>query len=92
MNVLIKREHFVITDINPLTNTVYFMNGDVLRKGEVMGDVSEQQIQRIQVRETIRSHFEKEATLFKQGIKTLSLFFIDEVANYKALLRHTTDF
>ena len=74
---------FVITDINPLTNTVYFMNGDTLRKGEVMGDVSEQQIQRIQVRETIRSHFEKEATLFKQGIKTLSLFFIDEVANYK---------
>ena len=74
---------FVITDINPLTNTIYFMNGDSLHKGEVMGDVSEQQIQRIQVRETIRSHFEKEATLFKQGIKTLSLFFIDEVANYK---------
>ena len=74
---------FVITDINPLTNTVYFMNGDVLRKGEVMGDVSEKQIQRIQIRETIRSHFEKEAALFKQGIKTLSLFFIDEVANYK---------
>ena len=48
-----------------------------------MGDVSEQQIQRIQIRETIRSHFEKEAALFKQGIKTLSLFFIDEVANYK---------
>ena len=74
---------FVITDINPLTNTVYFMNGDLLHKGEVMGDVSEQQIQRIQIRETIRSHFEKEATLFRQGIKTLSLFFIDEVANYK---------
>ena len=61
------------------------MNGDVLRKGEVMGDVSEQQIQRIQIRETIRSHFEKEATLYKQGIKTLSLFFIDEVANYRSL-------
>ena len=76
---------FVITDINPLTNTVYFMNGDALRKGEVMGDVSEQQIQRIQIRETIRSHFEKEAALFKQGIKTLSLFFIDEVANYRSL-------
>ncbi|MBR3478280.1 MAG: DEAD/DEAH box helicase family protein [Bacteroidaceae bacterium] len=75
---------FVITDINPLTNTVYFMNGDSLHKGEVMGDVSEQQIQRIQIRETIRSHFEKEAALFRQGIKTLSLFFIDEVANYKS--------
>jgi len=74
---------FVITDINPLTNMVYFMNGDSLHKGEVMGDVSEKQLQRIQVRETIKSHFEKESMLFKQGIKTLSLFFIDEVANYK---------
>ena len=35
------------------------------------------------MRETIKSHFEKEEILFKQGIKTLSLFFIDEVANYK---------
>ena len=76
-------KEFVISDINPLTNTIYFLNGDSLRKGEVMGDVSEQQIQLIQIRETIRSHFEKEALLFKQGIKTLSLFFIDEVANYK---------
>ena len=74
---------FVITDINPLTNVIYFMNGDSLHKGEVMGDVSEKQLQRIQVRETIKSHFEKEAMLFKQGIKTLSLFFIDEVSNYK---------
>ena len=74
---------FVVTEINPYTNTVYFMNGDSLKKGEVMGDVSEKQLQRIQIRETIKSHFEKEAHLFKQGIKTLSLFFIDEVANYK---------
>ena len=75
---------FVITDIVPDTNMVYFMNGDSLHKGEVMGDVSEKQLQRIQIRETIKSHFEKEAMLFKQGIKTLSLFFIDEVANYKS--------
>lgn len=74
---------FTITDINPLTNVIYFMNGDSIHKGEVMGDVSEKQLQRIQVRETIKSHFEKEAMLFKQGIKTLSLFFIDEVSNYK---------
>ncbi len=76
---------YVITDINPHTNTVYFMNGDSLKKGEVMGDVSEKQLQRIQIRETIRSHFQKEATLYKQGIKTLSLFFIDEVKNYRSL-------
>ena len=49
-----------------------------------MGDVSEKAIQQIQIRETVKSHFEKERALFKQGIKTLSLFFIDEVANYKS--------
>ena len=75
---------FVITEINPLTNTVYFQNGKQLRQGEVMGDVSEKAIQLIQIRETIKSHFEKERALFQQGIKTLSLFFIDEVANYKS--------
>lgn len=76
-------KEFVITDINPITNTVYFRNGDKLRKGEVMGDVTEKTIQQVQIRETIASHFEKERQLFQQGIKTLSLFFIDEVANYK---------
>ena len=76
---------FVITDINPLTNMIYFMNGDSLHKSEVMGDVSEKQLQRIQIRETIKSHFEKEEMLFKQGIKTLSLFFIDEVAENLSL-------
>ena len=74
---------FVITDINPRTNTVYFRNGDQIRAGEVMGDVSEKTIQQVQIRETVKSHFEKERQLFQQGIKTLSLFFIDEVANYK---------
>ena len=49
-----------------------------------MGDVSEKTIQRVQIRETIKSHFEKERQLFQQGIKTLSLFFIDEVAHYKS--------
>ena len=75
---------FVITEIIPQTNTIHFQNGQSLRQGEVMGDVSEKAIQLIQVRETIKSHFEKERALFQQGIKTLSLFFIDEVANYKS--------
>lgn len=75
--------NFVITDIIPEQNTVVFQNGDRLRKGDVMGDVSEETLQRVQIRETIKSHFAKEETLFHQGIKTLSLFFIDEVSNYK---------
>lgn len=41
-------------------------------------------MQRVQIRETIKSHFEKERQLFKRGIKCLSLFFIDEVAKYKS--------
>lgn len=77
-------KEFVITDINPRTNTVYFRNGDRICAGEVMGDVSEKTIQKVQIRETIKSHFEKERQLFQQGIKTLSLFFIDEVAHYKS--------
>lgn len=73
----------VITDILPEQNAIIFQNGDRLCKGDVQGDVSEDTLQRVQIRETIRSHFAKEQMLFRQGIKTLSLFFIDEVANYK---------
>lgn len=77
-------EGYVISDINPYTNTVTFLNGVTIRKGEVIGDVSEITLQRVQIRETIRSHFEKEQELFENGIKTLSLFFIDEVSKYKS--------
>ena len=77
-------EGYVITDIDPLGNKVVFQNGLVLHKGEVVGDVSEEQLQRVQIRETIKSHLDKEEMLFKRGIKTLSLFFIDEVAKYKS--------
>ena len=77
-------EGFDIADINPYTDTVTFLNGITLRKGEVFGDNNELAMQRVQIRETIVSHFEKERDLFARGIKTLSLFFIDEVAKYKS--------
>ena len=51
-------------------------------RGDVVGDVSEKDMRRVQIRETIKSHLEKEEELFNRGIKTLSLFFIDEVAKY----------
>lgn len=72
-----------ISEIDPIRNRVSFTNGEVLARGEVAGDVSEQDLRRIQIRETIVSHFEKEQQLFPLGIKTLSLFFIDEVAKYR---------
>lgn len=74
---------YTISDIEPLHGSVTFTNGTVIRQGEVIGDVVEQDIRRIQIRETIQSHFEKEEKLFDMGIKTLSLFFIDEVAKYR---------
>lgn len=74
---------FVISEIDPFTNTVTFLNGEVIELGNAYGDVSESDIRRIQIRETIRSHFEKEEELFNRGIKVLSLFFIDEVAKYR---------
>ena len=74
---------YMISDIEPVSGTVTFTNGTVIRQGEVIGDVAEKDMRRIQIRETIQSHFEKEEKLFEMGIKTLSLFFIDEVAKYR---------
>ena len=74
---------YIITDINPKTETITLLNGQVLTTGEVQGDISERDMRRIQIRETIISHFEKEERLFNMGIKCLSLFFIDEVAHYR---------
>lgn len=74
---------FVITDIDAVNDTVSFINGVVLEAGEATGDVNESTIRRIQIREAVKAHFEKEQSLFNQGIKVLSLFFIDEVAKYR---------
>lgn len=74
---------YTISDIDPFYGTVTFTNGEVIKTGEVVGDVSESDMRRIQIRETILSHFEKEEKLFNMGIKSLSLFFIDEVAKYR---------
>ena len=74
---------FVVSEIDPIPGVVTFTNGDTIRKGDVTGDVSENDMRRVQIHETILSHFEKEQELFKLGIKTLSLFFIDEVAKYR---------
>lgn len=72
-----------VSEIDPISGTVTFTNGETIKKGEVVGDISEKDMRRIQIRETIKSHLEKEEQLFNQGIKTLSLFFIDKVENYR---------
>ena len=81
---LAEYEGFTVTEINPRgRGYVMFLNGTTISCGEVIGDSNEEAMQRVQIRETIRAHFEKEKELFNRGIKCLSLFFIDEVANYR---------
>ena len=74
---------FVVKAIDGRDNSVEFLNGIKIFAGDVIGKVSEDQLRRIQIRETILSHLERERQLFHKGIKVLSLFFIDEVAKYK---------
>ena len=77
------RDNFVVKFIDGRDNHVEFLNGIKIFAGDVVGKVSEEQLRRIQIRETILSHIERERQLFHKGIKVLSLFFIDEVAKYK---------
>lgn len=77
------RNGYKIAEINAREGFVEFTNGLKINPGQVIGDSNEEDIRRIQIRETIMSHLEKERELFKRGIKVLSLFFVDEVAKYK---------
>ncbi|ONI47172.1 restriction endonuclease subunit R, partial [Candidatus Epulonipiscium fishelsonii] len=75
--------NFIIKNIDGRDNSVEFVNGIKIYAGDVIGNTSAEQLRRIQIRETIKSHIEREMQLFNEGIKVLSLFFIDEVSNYK---------
>lgn len=77
------RNGFTVLRVDGRDSSVEFTNGQKIYAGDVIGSVSEDQIRRIQIRETILSHIERERQLFHHGIKVLSLFFIDEVAKYK---------
>ncbi len=79
---------YVVTEIcvDTMSDTqshVVFGNGTTLYLKDVQGDITAEHKARIQIRETIKAHLSKEEDLFRRGIKCLSLFFIDEVANYR---------
>ncbi len=82
-NQLDQYKGFVVADIDAVEDTVSFTNGIKLFVGDATGDVNESSLRRIQIREAIKAHLEKEQMLFAQGIKVLTLFFIDEVAKYR---------
>ncbi|MCY4330299.1 MAG: DEAD/DEAH box helicase family protein [Endozoicomonadaceae bacterium] len=74
---------YVISQIDAVKDTVEFTNGEILTVGDARGNINEETLRRIQIRETIKAHLDKEEQLFSQGIKVLSLFFIDEVVRYR---------
>jgi len=82
-NGLEQYKAYVVADINAVENSITFTNGVTVHTGEAVGNVDEALLRRIQIREAINSHLQKELELFNKGVKVLTLFFIDEVAKYR---------
>lgn len=74
---------FIIAQIDAYKDTVEFTNGNILSAGDATGDITEMTVRRIQIREAIKAHLEKEQILFTRGVKVLTLFFIDKVVKYR---------
>lgn len=80
----------IVTEIDANRDLLELSNGGVIAAGQITQDVTVDAKRRIQIREVIRAHLDKERQLFSQGIKVLSLFFIDEVAKYRDYSREDT--
>ncbi len=78
----IYRNGYIVEEIDASNGCVVFSNGETLYVGERHDDLNDD-VMRFQMRRTIEEHLRKELRLNKQGIKVLSLFFIDRVANYR---------
>lgn len=77
------RDGFTIEHIDGAKGCIRLSNGLEVYAGQAIGAVTEEAIRRIQIRATIQKHFEREHQLYRQGIKVLSLFFIDAVDKYR---------
>ena len=75
-------KNHTITEINGYHNKIV-VSGEDIFPGDILNDKDEHAFRRVQIRETIMSHLQKEKQLFDKGIKVLSLFFIDEVKKYR---------
>ncbi|MDD4049027.1 MAG: type III restriction endonuclease subunit R, partial [Clostridia bacterium] len=77
---------YQITEIYTAEGSEYvdFSSKDYITLGEVRGELNDDVIKRMQIKKTIEEHLDKELRLTSEGIKVLSLFFIDKVANYRS--------
>ena len=74
-------KNMTITEINGYLNKIV-VSGEDIHPGEILNDMDEMSFRRVQIRECILSHLQKEKVLYDQGIKVLSLFFIDSCLLY----------
>lgn len=77
------RDGFIIEQIDGVKGCIRLSNGREVYEGHAIGKITEEAIRRIQIRTTIEKHLEREQSLYRQGIKVLSLFFIDAVEKYR---------
>ena len=78
-------KNLYISEINTSEDAfIRLSNGEEIMLGNAVGEVNKDFYQRVQIRKTIEEHLEKEKRLRPKGIKVLSLFFIDRVANYRS--------
>ena len=77
------RNGYIIERIDGAKGCIRLSSGQEIYEGQAIGAITEDILRRIQIRTTIQKHFEREQQLYKQGIKVLSLFFIDAVEKYR---------
>ena len=78
----IYKSGYIINGIDVSENLIELSNGETIFVGDTFGGLSDE-VMKVQVQKTIEEHFLKERKLKSNGIKVLSLFFIDRVANYR---------
>lgn len=78
----IYRNGYIVEEIDVQNASIMLSNGSVLYKGTTQGALTDE-VMKFQMRKTIEEHLKKELKLHSKGVKVLSLFFIDRVANYR---------
>lgn len=77
------RNGFVVERIDGISRSIRLSSGKEVSEAQAIGNVTEEALRRIQIRTTIEKHLERERSLYRRGIKVLSLFFIDAVEKYR---------
>ena len=80
---------YTVAAVDVKLQTVTFSNGNMLAAGQTQGG-NREAVMRLQIQKTVETHFAKERSLRDKGIKVLSLFFVDRVANYREYKDGTT--